>query len=62
MKKKKKKSKWEAEFLDLCIDISKDIDPKNRMHNNDWVRALKKLIPYQSLIKETNKQNKIENN
>jgi len=54
--------KWKAEFFDMCIDAVKNADPKNRLHNNDWVTALKKLVPYQKLIKENNTQDKPENN
>jgi hypothetical protein len=68
MKKNKKKltvsrsSKWKAEFFDMCIDAVKNSNTKNRLHNNDWVTALKKLVPYQKLIKENNIQDKPENN
>jgi len=68
MKKNKKKltvsrsNKWKAEFIDMCIDAAKNADPKNRLHNNDWVEALKKLVPYQKLIKQNNIQDKPERN
>jgi hypothetical protein len=70
MKKKKKTlslnknepSKFKGEFLDMCIEAVKNSDPSNRMNDNDWVRALKKLIPLQPIIRETTKQNKPENN
>jgi hypothetical protein len=65
MKKKKltnPSSKWKAEFFDMCIDAAKNSNTKNRLHNNDWVTALKKLVPYQKLIKENNIQDKPENN
>jgi len=69
MKKKKvltikhdKPSKFKGEFLDMCIEAVKNNDPSNRMNDNDWVRALKKLIPLQPIIRETTKQDKPENN
>jgi len=46
----------------MCIEAVKNSDPSNRMNDNDWVRALKKLIPLQPIIRETTKQNKPENN
>jgi hypothetical protein len=46
----------------MCIEAVKNNDPSNRMNDNDWVRALKKLIPLQPIIRETTKQNKPENN
>lgn len=55
-------NKWKAEFFDMCIDAVKNADPKNRLHNNDWVEALKKLVPYQKLIKQNNIQDKPEKN
>ena len=64
MKKKRTppSKKFKAEFFDMCIDAAKNADPKNRLHNNDWVEALKKLVPYQKLIKQNNIQDKPENN
>jgi hypothetical protein len=59
---KNKPSKFKGEFLDMCIEAVKNSDPSNRMNDNDWVRALKKLIPLQPIIRETTKQNKPENN
>jgi hypothetical protein len=74
---KNKPSKFKGEFLDMCIEAVKNSDPSNldmcieavknsdpsnRMNDNDWVRALKKLIPLQPIIRETTKQDKPENN
>jgi len=58
---KNMKKKTKAEFTDMCINLAKDTDPKNRATDNDWLRALRKLIPYQKLIKQQNIQTKERN-
>ena len=55
------KKKTKAEFTDMCINLAKDTDPENRVTDNDWLRALRKLIPYQKLIKQQNIQTKERN-
>jgi hypothetical protein len=55
------KNKTKAEFVDMCIESVKKNNPKNRVTDNDWIRGLKKLIPYQKLIKQQNIQTKERN-
>ena len=55
------KNKTKAEFTDMCLNLAKDTDSKNRVIDNDWLRALRKLIPYQKLIKQQNIQTKERN-
>ncbi len=55
------KNKTKAEFVDMCIELVKKNNPKNRVTDNDWIRGLRKLIPYQKLIKQQNIQTKERN-
>ena len=55
------KNKTKAEFTDMCLNLAKDTDSKNRVIDNEWLRALRKLIPYQKLIKQQNIQTKERN-